>query len=351
MSEPGTPTTPLRVTIVGASGYVGGELCRLLCGHPRVELVHATSEHFAGRRLDRIHPNLRAVTDLAFCAVEDCGEADVVMLATPHGAAMARFEKLAALGARVVDLSADFRLADAATWRRYYGIEHAAPEHLGTFVPGCPELFRRQLAGADRISVPGCMATAAVLALHPLAEAGLIEPEVTVDARTGSSGAGRSATASGNSHAERSHSMRVFAPAGHRHEAEIAALTGLDVHMSATGVEAVRGVQVVCHAQARRRLEDKEVRAAYRAAYAAEPFVRIVAHYQGDHRFPDPKVLIGSNFCDVGFAVDGSGRRVTAMAALDNLVKGGAGAAVQCLNIRMGWPERTGLEFAGLHPL
>jgi len=192
------------------------------------------------------------------------------------------------------------------------------------------------------------MATAATLALAPLAEAGLVEPEVVVDARTGSSGAGRTA-GEANLHPERSGAMRVFAPAGHRHQAEVAELTGLEVTMTATGVEAVRGVQVVCHARARGRLDERELRRVYRERYAGEPFVRLVAHRRGSHRYPDPKVLLGSNHCDVGFAV--AGDRVVAMAALDNLVKGGAGNAVQCLNLRRGWPETDGLGFPGLHPL
>ncbi|WP_433338422.1 hypothetical protein [Spirillospora sp. CA-294931] len=217
---------------------------------------------------------------------------------------------------------------------------HTAPALLDSFVTGCPELFRKELRDAALISVPGCMATAGVLAPAPLA--GLVEPGVQIDARTGSSGSGATAGDS-NLHAERSGAMRVFAPSRHRHEAETAALTGLDIRMTATGVEAVRGVQVVCHATG--GLDERAVR----RAYADEPFVRVVAHRRGAHRLPDPKILLGSNFCDVGFAVDGD--RVTAIAALDNLTKGGAGTAVQCLNAYLGHPETLGLEFTGLHPL
>jgi N-acetyl-gamma-glutamyl-phosphate/LysW-gamma-L-alpha-aminoadipyl-6-phosphate reductase len=260
---------------------------------------------------------------------------------------------LAGRAKQVIDLSADFRLRDPAGYARWYGAGHSAPELLGAFVPGCPELFREELRVADMISVPGCMATAAILALHPLASAGLVEPEVVVDARTGSSGAGATA-GEASLHAERSGAMRLFAPLGHRHEAEIAQLTGLRVSMSATAVEAVRGVQVVCRARVRAShagLHERAVRQLYRERYAAEPFVRIVAQRRGVYRYPEPKILAGSNFCDIGFAIDQAGGHLVVVAALDNLMKGGAGSAVQCLNVRMGWPERSGLEFPGLHPI
>jgi N-acetyl-gamma-glutamyl-phosphate/LysW-gamma-L-alpha-aminoadipyl-6-phosphate reductase len=277
-------------------------------------------------------------------AVDDLAECDVLLLATPHRATMDLLPKVMDRAQQIIDLSADFRLPDLTAYERYYGGRHTAPDLLGRFVPGCPELFRDELATADLISVPGCMATAAILALGPLA--GLIGPDVQIDARTGSSGSGATAGDS-NLHAERSGAMRVFAPVRHRHEAEVARLTGLNVRMTATGVEAVRGVQVVCHATG--SLDERALRRAYREHYAEEPFVRIVAHRRGSHRLPDPRILLGSNYCDVGFAADGD--RITAIAALDNLVKGGSGTAVQCLNIRRGLPETMGLGFPGLHPL
>jgi N-acetyl-gamma-glutamyl-phosphate/LysW-gamma-L-alpha-aminoadipyl-6-phosphate reductase len=193
------------------------------------------------------------------------------------------------------------------------------------------------------------MATAAILALTPLAEAGMIEPAVDVDARTGSSGSGITAGPA-NLHAERSGAMRLFATGGHRHEAEIAQACGVQPTMTATGVEAVRGVQVVCRTTLTSGVSDVDVRRVYRERYADEPFVRVVAERRGQWRLPDPKLLRGANFCDVGFArLDGD--RMLAVGALDNLVKGGAGNAVQSMNVRMDWPERTGLEFTGLHPV
>ena len=336
--------------ILGASGYLGGELLRLLIGHPNVRVVAAASTRMPGRRIDSAHPNLRGLTDLTFCAAGDLPLLDLLLAAAPHRETMRVLPSLASRAKVVIDLSGDFRLPDPAVYQRYYGTPHAAPELLGDFVPGCPELFRDALRGADRIAVPGCMATAAILALTPLCEAGWIEPDVEVDARTGSSGAGAAAGPQ-NLHAERSGVLRVFATGGHRHEAEIAARCGVRPRLFATGVEAVRGVQVLCRTTLRREVTDPQVRALYRDRYAGEPFVRIVAARRGGYRLPEPKILSGSNFCDVGFALDPDGRRLTAIAALDNLVKGGAGAAVQSMNIRFGLPEAAGLTFAGLHPL
>lgn len=339
----------IRAGVVGASGYVGGELLRLLLGHPEVEVAAAVSTRLPGRRVDTAHPNLRARTDLVFGREEDVSGLDVVLLATPHRETMRILPRYLDRAKIIIDLSGDFRIADPAIYERYYGVVHEAPQLLGDFVPGCPELARTRLRTADRISVPGCMATAAVLALAPIAAAGLIEPTVDIDARTGSSGSGATAGPH-NLHAERSGALRIFATGGHRHEAEVAALCGLQARLTATGVEAVRGVQVICRTALTRDVANAEIYALYRTHYCAEPFVRIVAQRRGPYRLPEPKILLGSNFCDVGFAVDREAGRLLAIAALDNLVKGGAGAAVQSLNIRMGWPERLGLEFTGLHP-
>ncbi|MGP4022491.1 N-acetyl-gamma-glutamyl-phosphate reductase [Actinomadura sp. 3N407] len=334
----------IRVSVMGAAGYLGGELLRLLIGHPGTVVAQAVSTRFPGRRVDSVHPNLRARTDLPFSAPDDLDACDVLLMATPHKATMTLLPEVRGRAGTVIDLSGDFRTPDPAVYERYYGVPHVAPELLGEFVPGVPEMFRAELAKADLISVPGCTATASILALLPLT--GLIGPDVQIDARTGSSGSGALA-GNANLHAERSGAMRVFAPVRHRHETEVSRLTRLNARMTATGVEAVRGVQVVCHATG--AATEKTLRRAYRERYASEPFVRVVAHRTGTHRLPDPKLLSGSNYCDVGFAVDGD--RITAIGALDNLVKGGAGAAVQCLNIRTGQPETLGLGFPGLHPI
>ncbi|GAB3887279.1 N-acetyl-gamma-glutamyl-phosphate reductase [Kibdelosporangium lantanae] len=337
----------IRVGVVGGSGYIGGELLRLLVGHPELRPVVSTSNRYAGKRVDGVHPNLRGLTDLVFSAPDELDTYDVLFLATPHRETMGRMREYLGHAKILVDLSGDFRLRDPDVYARHYGVAHTDPELVDQFVTGLPELHRESLRTADRISVPGCMATAGILALYPAARAGLLTGPVTVDARTGSSGSG-AAAGSANLHAERSGAMRVFAPTGHRHSAEMEQATGLRVRMSATGVEAVRGVQVLARVTLADGVDDRALWAAYRECYGGEPFLRVVAQRRGNYRLPEPKILSGSNFADVGFAADG--REAVLVGALDNLMKGGAGNAVQCLNVRLGWPERLGLEFAGLHP-
>jgi N-acetyl-gamma-glutamyl-phosphate/LysW-gamma-L-alpha-aminoadipyl-6-phosphate reductase len=341
----------IRAGVFGASGYIGGELLRLLLGHPEVDVVSAVSSRLGGRRVDSAHPNLRGTTDLLFCSAEDLADCDVVFLAVSPDTAMELVPRLADRAPVLIDLSGGFRLRDPRVFARYYG-EHSRPDLLADFVTGWPERHRKELLTADRVSMPGCMANAAMLALYPLAAEGLIGPEVTIDGRVGSSGSGAGADAM-NLHAERSGAMRVFKPQRHRHEAEVAQATGLTARMSATGVEAVRGVQVLIRVRAADgvTLGERELRRAYRDHYADEPFVRIVAHKRGLYRLPEPKILAGSNFCDVGFAVDAEDGHAVLVAALDNLVKGGAGNAVQTMNIRFGLPETLGLGFTGLHPV
>ncbi|SHF57093.1 N-acetyl-gamma-glutamyl-phosphate reductase [Jatrophihabitans endophyticus] len=340
----------MRAAVLGGAGYIGGELVRLLVGHPHVQLATVTSTRLGGRRVDSVHPNLRGATDLTFTAPADLGRHDVVLVATPHLRDAAEMAGVLERAAVVIDLTADHRLTDPAAYVRHYGTEHPAPDLLGTFCRGLPESHREQLRTADRVSVPGCMATAAILALGPLVADGLVDGTLSVDARTGSSGSGATSGDAGR-HAERAGTMRVFAPAGHRHAAEIEQALGHQVAMSATGVEAVRGVQVLCRAATRAPVTERDLRASYRRHYAAEPFVRVVARSRGLYRQPEPKILSGSNFCDVGFAALPELDIVVAIAALDNLMKGGAGNAVQCMNIRFGWPETSGLEFLGLHPV
>lgn len=342
----------VRVAVAGASGYIGGELLRLLLDHPYVEVALATSNSFAGKLVHHPHPNLRGRTELTFSPHDSLAGADgldVLFLAMPHGHTMTRMPQYLDRARVVVDLGGDFRLRDPADYPRYYGKDHPAPELLSSFATGLPEWHRDELRSSDRIAVPGCMATAGILTVRPLAEAGMIDGPVQVDARTGSSGSGATAGPA-NLHAERSGAMRVFAPTEHRHEAEIAQATGLPVRMTATGVEAVRGVQVLCRVPLVPGTREADLRAAYRKAYANEPFVRVVAQRAGTYRLPEPKILAGSNYCDVGFAVAAAGGQAVLVGALDNLVKGGAGNAVQAMNVRFGWPETTGLSFPGLHP-
>ena len=341
----------MKVSVVGGSGYVGGELLRLLFRHPDVEVAQVSSDSMAGKAIGRAHPNLRKVTSLTFVPHASLTPADATFVATPHGESIHRTPKLLENGGFVIDLSADFRLREASQYPTFYHLEHPRPDLLDEAVPGIPELYRERLRSASLIAVPGCIATAAILALKPLAASGRIgTPPVVVDAKSGSSASGRDAGPAGQ-HAERSGVMRAYAPAGHRHTAEIEQELGVPVALSCHAVEAVRGVLATCHAFLTRSVEEKELWRSYRTAYGREPFVRIVHESEGVFREPEPKILAGTNFCDVGFATDPPHRRVVALGALDNLMKGAAGAAVQSFNVRAKLPETTALDFLGLHPI
>jgi len=341
----------MKVAIVGGSGYVGGELLRLLLRHPQVEVGQVTSDSMAGQPIGRAHPNLRKVSPLLFTKHASLQPADATFVATPHGESMGRLPEILASGGLVFDLSADFRLRDPTEYPRYYDRTHPRPDLLRSAVYGLPEVHREAIRTAGIVAVPGCIATAAILALRPLVQAGLVDPaHVVVDAKSGSSASGRDSGPAGR-HAERSGVMRAYAPTGHRHTAEIEQETGVRVALSCHGVEAVRGVLATVHVYAPRPVEEKELWRTYRAAYGSEPFVRIVHESDGIYREPEPKILAGTNFCDVGFAVDPSAQRIVALAALDNLMKGAAGGAVQCFNVRARFPETTGLDFLGLHPI
>ncbi len=341
----------MKVAVVGGSGYVGGELLRLLLRHPDVEVVQVTSDSMADKPLGRAHPNLRKVTSLTFTPHAELRAADATFVATPHGESMGRMPQLLETNGFVVDLSADFRLKDPAEYAAYYPTAHAHPELLAESVYGLPELHRSEIRTARLIAVPGCVATATILALKPLVDHHLVDGRpVVVDAKSGSSASGQDAGPAGR-HAERSGVMRAYAPTGHRHTAEVEQETGTPVALSCHAVEAVRGVLATVHAFAARPVEEKELWRTYRTAYGEEPFVRVVHEKDGLHREPEPKILAGTNYCDVGFAADRHVPRVVALAALDNLMKGAAGNAVQCYNVRRGLPEPTGLEFLGLHPI
>jgi N-acetyl-gamma-glutamyl-phosphate/LysW-gamma-L-alpha-aminoadipyl-6-phosphate reductase len=281
----------------------------------------------------------------------------VLFLGLPHGSAMARIDHLSTLADRIVDLSADFRLRNAADYDTWYGKPHASPAWLEKFVYGLPELHRAALKAATYVSGVGCNATATTLAIWPLAAAGLIDPSrgIICEVKVGSSEGG-AASADSTHHPERAGVMRSFAPTGHRHTAEVLQAlkptrAGVDVHLSATAVDNVRGVLATAHVFVKPGTADKDLWKAYREAYGNEPFVRIVKEKTGLYRYPEPKILAGSNYADVGFELDAKTNRVVALCAIDNLMKGAAGTALQCANIMMGWDERLGLEFPGLHPI
>ncbi len=347
----------IRAAIVGGSGYAGGELLRLLLSHPEVEITQVTSERLGGKYVHTVHPQLRRRTELKFTPRAELLPVDALFLALPHGQAGREIERFLPLAPLLIDLSADFRLHDPTGYPTWYGWEHPRPALLHEFVYALPELHREEIRHADRLSTGGCLATAAILGLYPLARAGVMDRTlpVVIEAKTGSS-AGGAESGPASHHPHRSGEMRSFAPTAHRHTAEIIQELGLNgqspgVAFSATGVEAVRGILITAHVYLQDDLSEKDVWKLYRAAYAEEPFMRIVKEGQGIHRYPNPKILSGTNYCDVGFERDPHSRRLVVMSALDNLMKGAAGQAVQAFNIRHGLDERTGLDFSGLYPI
>jgi len=350
----------MRVGIIGASGYVGGELLRLLLLHPQVEVTVATSRGLSGDFLHRVHPNLRGMTKLKFTnpkPQEITDACDFLFTATPHGASAKIVPQFLESGLKTVDTSADFRLHNPDDYGKWYNLTHPCPELLERAVYGLPELHREKIKKANLVACPGCMAISAILALAPPVKEGKIERDkIVVDTKVGSSGSGAKPSLATH-HAERYGVVRPYKPAGHRHTAEIeqelSALAGdkVKVSMSTHAVNMVRGILATCHAFLTSPWTIKDVWRCYRGFYGEEPFIRFVRDSKGVFRFPDPKVVVGSNYCDIGFEIDDHANRLVFMSAIDNLVKGAAGTAVQCMNLMLGLDERTGLEQPGLHPV
>jgi N-acetyl-gamma-glutamyl-phosphate/LysW-gamma-L-alpha-aminoadipyl-6-phosphate reductase len=341
------------VSIIGGSGYGGGELLRLLLDHPQAELKQVTSRSHMGEYVYQVHPNLRKRPALKFSDPAALEPVDVLFLAQPHGRAQREIAQYATVGGKIIDLSADFRLRDAGAYQKWYGEPHAAPEWLGKFVYGLPELHRDELARAQYVSGVGCNATAANLALLPLVRGKLIElsAPIILEIKVGSSEGGAEAN-SGSHHPERASVIRTFSAFGHRHTAEVLQELGVtDVSLTMTSVDIVRGVLATAHVTVKAGVATKDVWKAYRAAAAENPFVRIVKEQRGIYRVPEPKILAGSNYADLGFDLDESTGHLVSMCAIDNLMKGAAGSAVQSMNLMLGLDETAGLEFAGLHPI
>jgi N-acetyl-gamma-glutamyl-phosphate/LysW-gamma-L-alpha-aminoadipyl-6-phosphate reductase len=339
------------LSIVGASGYAGGEFLRLALSHPHLEVKQVTSRRFAGEPVYFVHPNLRGRTSLKFVPPEKLEPADILVLALPHGVLAREFDRYAGLAPILVDLSADFRLKDLDLYRKYYG-EHPRPELLGRFVYAVPELYREALREADWMAGAGCNATATLLGLYPLLKGGVLKPSpifVTLLISTSAAGAEPSPA---SHHPERAGSIRVYKPTGHRHTAEVVEnLPGRpEVHLTAIATDRVRGILMIAQTFLQDGWSERDVWQAYREAYGAEPFVRLVKQKKGVHRYPDPRFVQGTNYADIGFELEEDTGRLVVMVAIDNLVKGTAGHALQALNIRLGLPETLGLDFPGLHP-
>lgn len=331
----------ITVGVIGGRGFVGGELLRLLAHHPACNVVWTTSESRPGERVDVAHPPLRGST-LRYIRAEDAEACDAVFVASGHGRTIAELSRLKFDPSVVIDLGADFRL-QRDTMAEHY--DWARPEEFSDpWELGLAELNRDNLARATRIAVPGCMATSSMLMLMPLVSLGMSGP-FHVDARTGSSGAGTGATQ--NTHALRANVMRISAPLRHRHQAEISQALGTPVSMTVSALPQVRGIQTLCRLPLE-GFDTKNIRKAFAEFAGREPFVRFIGG-RGQFAYPDPKVLLGSNFCDLGVFFEDD--HLLAVAAIDNMVKGAAGNAVQCLNIHFSLDEDSGLSFPGLHPL
>ncbi|MBU0756784.1 MAG: N-acetyl-gamma-glutamyl-phosphate reductase [Nanoarchaeota archaeon] len=342
----------IKVSIVGASGYVGGEALRLLLSHPNVDVVQATSESNVGKFIHQVHPNLRKKTMLKFTSLEDLEEVDLIFLGLPHKVSSSKIDYIMSKAKKIIDKGSDFRLCSSEDYKRWYDFEHPRPELLEKFVYGIPELHREEIKNADYVAAAGCNATATILGLYPFYKKGIVHPELTVvEVKAGSSQGGNKSNP-GSHHPERKDAVRSYSPTGHRHMAEVMQETGAPYFaFSATSIGLVRGILMTAHLFLREKMQDKDIWKLLRSQYGEEPFIRFVKEKQGIYRYPEPKILAGTNFCDIGFEVDPGSNRVVVLTAIDNLMKGAAGQAVQCMNIMFGLEETAGLEFTGLHPI
>ncbi|MFI8931378.1 N-acetyl-gamma-glutamyl-phosphate reductase [Streptomyces sp. NPDC053474] len=359
-----------RVSVIGAAGLSGGELIRLVHQHPGLDLVHLGGHRHAGQRLSAVHPGLRLRPDPLIEKVTDdlaARRCDAVLLATPAPVSARLAPRLSRTGAVVVDLSGAFRLRSAAAHARWYPDADRPPGLVDHFVHGVPELVRDQLPQAALIALPGCYATAATLAVAPLVLGmDLCPRRLLIDAKGGSSGGGLTGRTA-DAHPYRDGNITPYAPAGHRHAAEIEEFFGRRttegprVSMSAYGTGGVRGLLVSCYAFTELGGDsdaadaadagDRTLLRAYIRFYRDHPFVRFRRQGETAIPVPSPKAVNGSNYCDVSAVHDPDGERVIALAALDNLIKGAAGQAVQALNLRFGYAEDTGLAMLPVVPV
>lgn len=344
-----------KVAIFGATGYTGFELVRLLLSHPRAKIAALSSEQYSDQPVDRaLFPFRGALEGVRFARMEELldAEFDAAFLALPHTVSQSVAEGLLSRGVRVIDLSADFRFRSVEEYESVYGVTHGSP-HLGRkAVYGLPEVHRARLRGAALAAVPGCFPTAVILGLYPVLKAGLIEPEgIVADCKTGVSGGGRGPSL-GFHYPEVQGGVRPYGLPKHRHapemdqELSLAAGKRVAVTFVPHLLPMVRGILATCYAVARPGATMKELDRAFRKRYAREPFVRICP----PGVMPSTKDVRGSNYCDVGWHLDAASRRMISVAAIDNLVKGASGAAVQCFNLMMGFTEEEGLRHAALYP-
>jgi len=338
----------IRVGVAGATGYAGAELVRILAGHPNVELSVVTSRQYANQRFDRIYPALAGAVDLE-CAehtVENlCERTDVVFLALPHKISMSVAPDILKNGQKVIDLSADFRFQNVDAYERHYQA-HTATDLLATAVYGLCEIYRNDIRGAKLIGNPGCYPTSVLLPLVPLIQNGLVDPvSLIADSKSGVSGAGRSPSLT-TLYGEVTESFKAYKVAEHRHNPEMnevlsrAAGKSVKITFVPHLVPMSRGMLSTIYASLNNGVGGDDIRSCLERHYKDQPFIRL----RSDDRLPDTRFVRGTNFCDIGFRVDKASRRLIIMSAIDNLVKGAAGQAVQNMNIMLGMDETAGLD-------
>ncbi len=345
----------MKVGVIGASGYTGAEILRLLANHPETDVAYVTANTYRGTRVAMLYPHLAPYGDLQFDEFdgdEALERAEIFFVALPHGKAMDVVPGLHGSGAKVIDLSADYRLDSADEYREWYGVEHTSPELLQTAVYGLPEFFRRELKEATLVAVPGCYPTAVILALAPLLAEEVVSPEgLIADAKSGVSGAGRTLSL-GTHFAQCNESVGPYNIGGHRHTPE------MRIYLSRLGSSAVslvfaphlipmnRGILATCYGRMRRSVSTAELNELYRDFYRESPFVVVLP----EGELAQSKNVQGSNYCHVSPLTDDATGMAIAVSAIDNLVKGASGAAIQCMNIMTGCPEDMGIAGIPVFP-
>jgi len=338
----------MKVGIINVTGYAGVELARLLHQHPQVELASVTGRSAVGQSLSQVFPHL---ADIKLTIRDRLGDVELAFAAMPHKESAREVIPLFERGVKVVDISADFRLKDASEYQRWYGFSHPAPKLLARAVYGLPELHRAEIASANLVANPGCYPTGAILALAPVVKAGLVEIDIVIDSKSGLSGAGRTLTLPTH-YAEANEDVSAYALEGHRHLPEITQELNLlepsGQQLSVTFVPHLipmtRGILTTCYATLTGKKGIEAIRKLYRDFYQDEPFVRVAGTP------PHTKQTWGSNFCLVYPTIDQRTGKLVVISAIDNLVKGAAGQAVQNMNIMLGLPEATGLESLAVYP-
>jgi N-acetyl-gamma-glutamyl-phosphate reductase len=344
-------TAKTKIAVVGASGYTGEELVRLLLAHPNVDLVAATSRQLAGKTLAEVFPRFahhKGAISLKFSNPDTkqlAQQASLVFLALPHGLAAEFAKSLLAAGTRVVDLSADFRIKDGAIYQEFYGREHPAPDLLGQSVYGLPEIYREQIRATKLVACPGCYPTSILIPLRPLIRRKAIDRKtILVTSMSGVTGAGRKVEAD-YLFPECNESIRPYGVPKHRHlsevEQELSILAGEKIVIQFTPhlVPVNRGIVTTIYGNISSDVVAFDPAVVFNSAYGEEPFVRVL----GEARLPDTKNVVGTNFVDVAWKIDTRTNRIVLMSAIDNIVKGASGQAVQCMNLMLGLPETAGL--------